>query len=177
MNSPKEIEAKYPLGDADALRGRLVAASAVRRGVVDQTDVFYDDGSGRYCEGQCGLRIRTTRPAESAGDAEVRITFKGPLEEASGLKVRTELETVLGDGDTAAGILAAIGFSPVVTVRKIRESWRLGECDVEIDDVQQAGLFVEVEGPTAEAVREVCARLELPGDPITASYASMVAGK
>ena len=177
MTHPKEIEAKYALADAEALRARLVAASAKRVGVADQVDVFYDNGSGKYCEGFCGLRIRRTCAVEPGADEEARITFKGPLESADGLKVRTELETVLGDGATAEGILAAIGFAPVVTVTKRRESWRLGECDVEIDDVQQAGLFVEVEGPSAEAVREVCATLELSDDPITNSYASMVAGK
>jgi adenylate cyclase class 2 len=177
MTHPKEIEAKYALADAQALRARLVAAHAKRGGVVDQTDVFYDDGTGRYCEGGCGLRIRRTCAVEAGAAEEARITFKGPLEAADGLKVRTELETVLGDGATAEGILVAIGFSPVVTVTKRRESWHLGECIVEIDDVQQAGLFVEVEGPTADVVRKVCATLELDGDSITTSYARMVAGK
>ncbi len=180
MNSPKEIEAKYRLDDVKDLRMRLAAATAKRIGVVDQTDVFYDDGTGKYCEGGCGLRIRRTKSIAADGSAEEldsRITFKGPLESADGLKVRTELETTLGNGDTVASILASIGFSPVVAVAKIRESWRLGGCDVEIDVVCGAGLFVEVEGPTADAVCEVCATLELTGEPIINSYASMVAGK
>ncbi|MBT3278905.1 MAG: class IV adenylate cyclase [Phycisphaerales bacterium] len=176
MTIPKEIEAKYALGDAEALRERLVAATAVRVGAVDQVDVFYDDGSGRYCEGGCGLRIRRTRPAGDPAAEEVRITFKGPLEQAGGLKVRDELETTLGDGVTADGILAALGFAPVVTVTKHRESWQLGGCQIEIDVVESAGQFVEVEGPTAESVRAVCDTLALCGEPITTSYAAMVAG-
>ena len=168
-----EIEAKLRVSSHDAVRERLrfLGATHVRTGI--ETNVIYDRPDGSLRKRGMGLRVRTV--AADQGDAPpAMITVKGPRI-TDELKTREELEVQVDDPATAAAMLEMLGYRVILRYEKRRESWTLGECLVELDTPPHIGLFVEIEGPTAEAVQEARARLNLTGTPhVESSYVRML---
>lgn len=151
---PTEIEAKFRLTDPAALQQRLAQLGAQAAGSVLETDRIFDAADHRLRAAGCGLRVRTSRRLDagrSAADPSPALTFKGPRA-AGALKIREELETLLGDATASAHILERLGFRPVVVYEKRRKTWRLGECTVTLDEMPALGWFVEIEGPDVAAV-------------------------
>jgi len=172
-----EIEVKF------AVTGHQAVSDALRReggrylGSFEQTDRFYDTPQGRLRDGGCGLRIRQWRRLDATGgeiDTRPQVTFKGPRRTDSRAKVRPEYQTHLDDPQALEKVFEACGLVGTVVVRKVRTSYRLGECMVELDELADIGCFVEVEGPDEPAIFAVCQRLGLAGEPVSESYLAMV---
>ena len=51
----------------------------------------------------------------------------------------------------------------MIWYQKRRESWRLDDCRIELDEPPHIGLFVEIEGPDPSAISAVADRLGLAG--------------
>lgn len=150
-----EIEVKFLVADESALRARLEAAGAEQvRPRVYERNVRYDDEEGSlFRRGQL-LRLRQ--------DDEARLTFKSLaiMDRQSEAKVREELETTVGDFDIAAALLGRLGFKPQQVYEKYRETFKLGEVEVVLDELP-FGRFVELEG-SEEDIREAARQMDLP---------------
>jgi len=175
---PNEIELKVAVADHAAVLAALREAGAEPLGSLLQTDRFFDLPGRHLRQADSALRIRTLEPAGSipAGrDLRAEVTFKGPRQpNASGLKVRGEVQTRIDDAAALLAIFSACGLRPMLTVQKRRTSFRLGGCAVELDELPALGCFVEIEGPDEQAIAAVRQRLGLAGEPITRSYVAMV---
>ncbi len=170
---PTELESKLRVASHEPVREKLRAASAAYVGRVLETNRILDDDDGRLLTSGCGLRIRRIQVLDGRGPKPT-VTFKGP-KTAAKFKQREEWETEVDDADAMTHILAALGFKDRILFEKRRETWKLGECTVELDDVAQLGLFVEVEGPTEESIDAVLALVGLDGgSPIHDSYIAML---
>lgn len=168
-----EIEAKVKVQTHEVIRQRLQAAGAHRMRRVLETNMLFDDESKRLRRSGQGLRVRNVQVLEGE-PLSATMTFKGPIQQAD-LKVRTEHEITIDPANGACAILEKLGLVPFLTFEKNRETWKLGNCTVELDEVPKIGLFVEIEGPDAAAVRGTVARLELSDQPlITHSYVHML---
>ena len=168
-----EIEVKLKVESLEAVRGTLRRVGGVRRDGVLETNTLYDrpDGSMRAADSALRLR-RLTRPDGSAGPTTM--TYKGPRVPGE-VKIRPELEVEVSDWATADGILRALGLQRSLTFEKRRESWRMGPCRVELDELPYHGTFVEIEGPDVDSVTEVRERIGLGAiEPIRASYPQMI---
>jgi adenylate cyclase class 2 len=175
-----EVELKLR-ADHDAVRERLAAAGADARGTVVQRDTYYDAPHRDFAATDEALRVRRV---ERDGAVESRLTYKGPLVDAHS-KTRREHETVVGDGETVAAALEALGFSPAAEVHKRRERFALDGYHVTLDAVEGLGEFVEVEGEADEAevegvraeVAAVVERLGLdPAANVRTSYLELLLG-
>jgi adenylate cyclase class 2 len=176
----QEIELKVAVASHSAVIDALRAAGAEEGGTCLQTDRFFDTADRSLLRGDRGLRMRRTEVlGDASGQAEpaMLVTFKGPRRSPEGLKVRSEHETAVEDGQTLAWIFEACGLEPMLTIQKRRSTWRLGGCAVELDELPVIGLFVEIEGPDEAAVEAVRERLDLAGEPITDSYAALIAAR
>lgn len=178
-----EVELKLP-ADVDAARDRLQELGATERGEVRQADTYYDAPHRDFAETDEAVRVR--RVDDGSGTVG-RLTYKGPLIEAAS-KTREEHETAV-DPDAAGRILEALGFIPVATVEKTRESYALDGYTVALDAVDGVGEFVEVEravpgsGPGSdpavtearEGARALLERVGLdPDDQIRTSYLELL---
>ena len=120
-----------------------------------------------------GLRLRSMRDIKT-GKTQSVITFKGPRE-AGDVSRREEIEFSIGDFEDAAALLSRLGYERKLAFEKRRESWELGGCLVELDELPHLGFFVEVEGTSETAIRRVLKQLGLvKEEPVTRGYISMI---
>ena len=104
------------------------------------------------------------------------ITYKGPRQHGL-LKSRDEVEVTVGNSEDASQLLERLGFVRMLSFEKRRESWKLGGCKVELDELPYLGSFVEVEGPGDQPVLAVREQLGLADRPIVkSSYIALLMG-
>lgn len=180
-----EIEIKLRLADPAAMREQLSVVGASPLGAVLENNTYFDAPDARLRRSDCGLRIRTMRPVggtvksktgpSHAAPLRAVLTYKGPRRDGE-LKVRTEEEMTIGSPDTAQAILAALDYYPTLSFQKRRESFRLGEARIELDELPALGFFLEIEADDEETVQTARKALGLDDEPtITKNYIEMVA--
>jgi predicted adenylyl cyclase CyaB len=170
---PLEIEIKLKLDSHAGVLVRLGALGAAHVGTVRETNVFFDRPDGSLRRADSGLRVRFTAIAGKPAP-EALLTFKGPAA-AAGLGSREAFDLHVTPSDQVIPLLKALGFEQRFLFEKDRDSWRLADCLVELDTLPHFGCFLEIEGRSEAAVRDVQARLGLADlPPHRASYAKMV---
>lgn len=169
-----EHELKFRIRDAAAMRETLRAAGASFESKAFEINSIFDTRDRALRNRGCGLRVRRARVV--GADAEiVTLTYKGPVE-ASPVKSRQEIETRLADAVGMCTILDKIGLIEFVTYEKRRETWRLDDCEIVLDELPQLGWWLEIEGPSPAAVETMRSRLGLTGTPPSrTTYVEMAA--
>ncbi len=139
-----EVEMKFPLADPDAFVRRLAACRARPGPAFHQADLYLNHPSRDFSQTDEALRIRTV-------DGRSYLTYKGPVVDSQ-TKTRREIEVALDGGtarDQLAEILKLLGFRPVREVRKRRQTyaltWQGREFEIALDEVQELGVFAEIE--------------------------------
>lgn len=171
-----EIEIKLRIADPAAVNARLSALAGAPDCTFEINEIF-DTGDARLRSAGCALRLRAQWPVErnaalpagrSAGptvfeesarkspDSAVVsvLTFKGPATSAV-VRAREEIETTVGSPAALRAILERLGFTLRVVYEKRRATWRLGGCEVVLDQLPQVGWFAEIEGPDESTIQEV----------------------
>lgn len=138
MGASVEREVKLSFESPAAAREAVVAAGAAPvRGRRLQEDCLLDTATGMLRDRRSALRVRM-----ESGHA--LLTFKGPVQ-PSVVKVREELETIVGDGAVLLRLLEELGFHVWFRYEKYREEFALEDAIVAIDETP-VGTFVEIEG-------------------------------
>ena len=140
-----EVEQKHGVADEAALIARLQEWGGTLEKPIEQSDHYLAHPCRDFATTDEALRIRLV------GDKSF-VTYKGPKLDKT-TKTRQEIELPLDpadyDGSRFASLLAALGFTPVATVRKRRRTFRItaGEYEVDgaLDDLDGLGCFVELE--------------------------------
>jgi adenylate cyclase class 2 len=154
-----ELEAKVKVDSHDDIRGTLERLSAERLGGVFEINHILDNAERTLLAENRGLRVRAySQQGEAVPPAT--ITYKGPPAESK-LKMREELESAIEDPAAMLAILMSLGFKEFVSFEKRRETWRLGHCHVELDELPHLGEYVEIEGPNEEAIHQTLEQLGL----------------
>lgn len=162
----QEIEAKFAVRDLAPIQARLLEMGAVCIATRQmEFNLRYDAPDGHLSATGQVLRLRRYD--------DIRLTYKGPGLRSEGVLERTEIETTLGDFDSARQILESLGYTPIFLYEKYRAIWQLGENHVMLDEMP-FGKFVEIESPDSEGVRALARRLGLdPHTSIPASYQAL----
>jgi adenylate cyclase class 2 len=145
-----EIEVKFLNIDIDAMREKL-------------------QNIGGVCEQPMRLMRRQVfhlvTPSETAfvrvRDEGHKATMTFKRFEGDGLHAAKEAEVDVSDFQTAAKILEESGLKSKSYQETKRETWHVGEVEIMIDEWPWAPPFVEIEGPSEEAVRKVTSELGL----------------
>jgi adenylate cyclase class 2 len=150
MAATLEREIKLRFDDVDSARAAILDSGATPlRGRRLQEDFLLDTGDDDLRRQRCVLRVRVE-------SGKSLLTFKGPVQ-PSLLKVREELETIVGDGTLVVRILEQLGFHVWFHYQKYREEFARDDVIVALDETP-VGTFVEIEGgergigETAEAL-------------------------
>lgn len=140
-----EAELKVSLGDltAEELAERAIALGFVPGEQVRERDLYFNGADRDFRRTDEALRLRQVQRLPD-GPQESLVTYKGPkLDQVS--NARTEYETGVSDGETAARLLEALGYRPFATVEKLRRTYRRGEVTLCLDKVTDLGDFLELE--------------------------------
>jgi adenylate cyclase class 2 len=173
---PTEIEVKMKIEDVRALEARLAKLGADHERSIRETDTYFDTPQSTLRATDQGLRVRTESPIDGSNRFTI-MTHKGPRAKTQ-VKSRRETELVAANTPDAIKFLEALGFRPVLTFEKIRHRWLFTGCHVDLDTLPLLGHFVEIEGPSEEAVLGVRKKLSLDLHPlIGASYIEMLSDR
>jgi adenylate cyclase class 2 len=133
-----EREIKLRFESAEAARAAIVATGATPLlGRRLQEDALLDTEEEVLRQRRCVLRVRME-------NGKSRLTFKGPVEPGL-MKVREELETLIGDGAMLLRVLEELGLHVWFRYEKYREEFAHEDVIVAIDETP-VGVFVEIEG-------------------------------
>jgi adenylate cyclase, class 2 len=133
-----EREIKLRFGSADEARAAILACGATPLlGRRLQEDSLLDTDDEELRRRRCVLRVRVE-------NGKSRLTFKGPVQPGL-MKVREELETVVGDGEILLRVLRELGLHVWFRYEKYREEFAHEDVIVAIDETP-VGIFVEIEG-------------------------------
>ena len=150
LHGPLEIEVKFHLPTAKPLRDHLLAVGARHCGRAFETNVRFEDGSNSLKEKGILLRLRK--------DDRIRLALKSSLPRADPeFKIHRELEIEVADFDICNSILQGLGFRPVQSYEKWRETFVLNNTNLLIDTMPY-GVFLEIEGQKSH-IRDIADRL------------------
>ena len=160
-----EREVKLRFGSVEDARSAVEAAGAAPlRCRRLQEDALLDDVHETLKRRRCVLRVRV----ESGRSL---LTFKGPVQ-PSPMKLREEIETVVGDGEMLLRCLEQLGYSVWFRYQKYREEYALSDVIVAIDETP-VGVFVEIEGDERGILDATRALGRGPADFVLDSYRSL----
>ena len=170
----EEIEAKVKIADPEAFRRRMAARGLADEGTVLEINRLFDDPAESLRKAGSALRLREERDPAGGQVLRTILTLKGPVAE-SPIKRRPETELEVEAAGPMVAILGRLGLAETFCYEKRRTTWHVGPCAVVLDDMPCLGWFVEVEGPTEEAVFAVLNDVGLGGEPtIRRSYIKML---
>jgi adenylate cyclase class 2 len=162
MAAIMEREVKLVFSGPDEAKAAILAAGATPlRGRRLQEDCLLDTADDQLRRRRCVLRVRL-----EAG--KTLLTFKGPVEPAT-MKLREELETMVGDGVLMLRVLDQLGFHVWFRYQKYREEFAREDVTVAVDETP-VGTFVEIEG-SEDGINAMAAALQrTPADYLLDSY-------
>lgn len=141
MTTVLEREIKLRFQSADEARAAIVATGATPlHGRRLQEDVLLDNEEEDLRRRRCILRVRIE-------NGKSRLTFKGPVQ-PSAMKLREEVETVVGDGEILLRVFEELGLHVWFRYEKYREEFAYEDVIVAVDETP-VGVFVEIEGSEA----------------------------
>src|SRR4051812_1610149 len=130
---PVELEAKMRVADLDGVRRKLRDVGATPLGRTHEVNRFYDAPDHLLRKQDQGLRLRTNRNADSGKEHHV-VTMKGPRQQGK-FKTREEVEFETDDFEATALVFTKLGYPLELMFEKRRESWKLDDCKVELDEL------------------------------------------
>ena len=162
MTTILEREVKLRFASVTEARESILAAGATPlRGRRLREDWLLDSREDALRIRRCVLRIRV----ESGRSF---ITFKGPVQ-PSPMKLREEIETVIGDGEQLLRIFEALGFRVWYRYQKYREEFSCEDVIVALDETP-VGIYVEIEGGERGIMEMASALGRSPADYLLDSY-------
>ena len=166
MSTPfLEREVKLRFASAEEARAAIRDAGATPLlGRRLQEDALLDTPEGRLRDGRTVLRVRME-------SGKSRVTFKGPVQ-PSMMKVREEIETLVGDGEVLLRIFEALGLRIWFRYEKYREEFSREDVIIAVDETP-VGVYVEIEGSERGIQTTAAALGRTPADYIVDSYRSL----
>ena len=132
----REVKLRFPTVDEALMAIEATGATALRCRRL-QEDYLLDDAQETLRRRRCVLRVRIE-------SGKSLLTFKGPVQ-PSQMKLRDEIETVVGDGETLIRCLEQLGYRVWFRYQKYRQEYSLGDVIIAVDETP-VGVFVEIEG-------------------------------
>ena len=122
---------------------------------VLQLDEYFDTPDGQLKKQDLVIRIR------SHGNKKT-IALKSPrVKLPSGMTERIELEFLSAEGEKVQEQLTRQGLNPNEAAEKERWTFLHDNCEIVLDKLPFIGTFVEIEGPSEEAIHKIVHLLNL----------------
>lgn len=160
-----EREIKLPFNSVEEARAAVLATGATPLlGRRLQEDSLLDTPDEELRRRRCVLRVRME-------SGKSRLTYKGPVQ-PSAMKLREEIETVVGDGEILLRVFEELGMHVWFRYEKYREEFAHEDVIIAVDETP-VGVFVEIEGSEAGILATANALGRTPDDYVVDSYRSL----
>ncbi|NQE53847.1 putative adenylate cyclase [ANME-1 cluster archaeon GoMg3.2] len=133
-----EVETKLKINNIEQMEERLKGLKGMYKGEKTELDLYFDHPNIQIFRNGGALRVRDA-------DGKYRLTYKGPKKDDETTS-REEIEIGIESAREVRKILAELGFYVLCEVKKQRKTYLLGDLIVTLDDVEDLGEFIEVEG-------------------------------
>ena len=138
-----EVEIKAVITDTAATEKKLTALGFTQKQTLSETDVYFNGNDRDFRKTDEALRIRTRKDIETGTESNV-LTYKGP-KFGTESQTRQELEISFADAAKMREILSALGYPPILEVRKLRRIYCFGDITACVDHVDSLGDYLELE--------------------------------
>ena len=156
----KEIELRFSVNSFDGIRKKLIELGAEIIKRKKDNDWYFR----HHLDGDRSVvRIRNWK----------KLTVKAGEE---GRWDEEEIE-FFADKQTILNFLNLMGFHKVLTITKLREQWRLGKFEINLDDVEGLGKFLEIEGGNWENIENLAMELGVNSNPMREGYVRLLERK
>ena len=141
-----EIEATFIEINKDELRAKLksLGVKLLQPEILMRRVIFDLPGSNRFA------RVR---------DEGNKIVMTYKCHHDISLTGTEEINVEVNDYDAAVAFLKAVGLNAKAVQETLREEWELDGIEIDIDTWPWIPAYVEIEGPSAEAVESVAQKL------------------
>ena len=153
-----ETEVRFLEVDKSALVRKLKSLGATDRGEVLLEEVIIYDKDIKWRDEKRFIKIR------KSGDA-VTLTYKRHLPRA--MDGAEEIELKINDADQAIAFLEQLGFIAFRRQEKLRHTFILKGVTFDIDTWPKVPTYVELEGPTMEALKDAARAVGLDWEKVT----------
>ena len=150
MKESIEVEVKIPIENRKSVETALHRIGAQQMNSETQVDAYFDHPARAFQETDEALRLRSRHPEAEGAQKDntiptpYELTYKGPKLESRS-KSRVEHTVLISNIDSARLILENLGFKHVATISKRRVFYTVDSITVSVDDVEDVGLFLELE--------------------------------
>jgi adenylate cyclase class 2 len=151
-----EVEVKYRIYDLDRLVQALADYGLTLSDPVRQDDQAYAEERWQYGMSKLGVAFARLR---TQGGRHL-FTLKKPRDNEMAC---LEHETEIADRDQMHDALTHMGFYPTVRIVKTRRTACVGDLSLCLDDVDHAGVFLEVEKMVGPSESASATQVELDG--------------
>lgn len=146
-----EVEVKVPINDIGFIEDALERLGALKTNTETQIDIYLNHPCKSFETTDEALRLRRRVNISLEDQDEIDIThpllemtYKGPKIDTT-TKTRVELSLGIDDIHIAKELLINLGFKEVAVISKKRIFYHINEIVVSIDDVENVGIFLELE--------------------------------
>ncbi len=143
-NQDVEVEIKVPLGEREFAEVREKLGNIARlEKKTEQSDEYFNPPHKDFLAPEFPFEWLSIR---KRGDKAI-LNYKHWYPENTGEATHCdEFETEISKPEKLTKLFSALGFKPIVTVEKQRETWVCGdEFEIALDTVKDLGWFIEVE--------------------------------
>ncbi|MEW5960222.1 MAG: class IV adenylate cyclase [Chloroflexota bacterium] len=147
-----EVELKARLSQPARIESRAAELGTFQRATFKEDIYFKRRGEGASVPDD---RFRLRREGEQAV-----VNFKHPVE-TGGLEVNEEVEFTVDDPHAFFQFADRFGFEPFVVKRKQARLFRIGRAQVELNEVERLGHFIEIEILCDRGGEVAAARIEI----------------
>ncbi|MFW9812405.1 MAG: class IV adenylate cyclase [Candidatus Thorarchaeota archaeon] len=182
MGDIYEVEVKIAIDNYEEMEKRIMEVGAQKTNRETQIDSYYDHPCKTFQNTDEALRVRSRQPINSGAvdppREEAELTYKGPRIDST-TKTRIETSVSIDSAKGMTSILENLGFKLVASIIKKRQFFNLPSMTISIDEVEDVGLFMELETiaqtkDVDEARQNIFAMMEKlglnPSQSIRASY-------
>jgi adenylate cyclase, class 2 len=160
-----EREIKLRFNSVEEARAAVLATGATPLlGRRLQEDSLLDTPDEDLRRRRCVLRVRVE-------NGKSRLTYKGPVQ-PSAMKLREEIETVVGDGEILLRVFEELGMHVWFRYEKYREEFAHEDVIIAVDETP-VGVFIEIEGSEGGIQATANALGRTPHDYVVDSYRSL----
>ena len=133
-----EVETKLKINNIEQMEERLKGLKCMYKGEKTELDLYFDHHDTQIFRNGGALRVRDA-------DGKYRLTYKGPKKDDETTS-REEIEIGIESAREMQKILAELGFYVLCEVKKQRKTYLLRDLVITLDEVEDLGEFIEVEG-------------------------------